>query len=558
MGKSKTIIIIAADQPLDNDAHLRKKMKDAEIRAQRQARRFPGMDFARMQKKVHQNLAKSYLKLDGKYMDILDLMNYLKNGGSLPRLNAGNIHGFYSLATAITHNGIYLYQYLLRAGFDPIVVQNFSLADISRLLAERPLAVCISSNFILMNEIKEMAMKIKAISPQVHVIAGGMLVKKVLNAGEGLPRDALDYYSSFNGLVDAFVIESQGEKTLVLLLTNLVQGEDVGTVPNLALFDDGGRIFFTPRQAEEIRMDETAIDWGKIPRRYLGEVLPVNTSRGCYYRCKFCTYHWLFPTVTYKSIDVLRRELRSIENLGFVRHVRFTDDNFTANPRRLRKVLAMIMEEGFTFSWSCFARAGALDPELVAFMKKAGCEFVDMGLESGSQKMLDLMDKKLKREQAFEAIKMLRQNGIWSRGSFIVGYPGETLDTFDETLDFINQSGLPYYHPYLFYYSKNTLVHKERERFGLQGLGLVWRHNTMDAVEASSLIPRMVEEIPTGYTDGLTYIEEIYKLLRGKGYSGESIFELFKLKRGLQLALGSGSENEKVKKILESLASKIV
>ncbi|HIC85268.1 MAG TPA: radical SAM protein, partial [Desulfobacterales bacterium] len=474
-----------------------------------------------------------------------------KNGYHPPRLNPQNINNFYSLATAVTHNGIYLYQYLLRSGFDPIVVQNFSLADISRLLAQRPLAVCISSNFILMNEIMEIARQIKSISPEVHVIAGGMLVKKVLNSGKDLPDDAIAYYSSFNGVVDAFVIESHGEKTLVQLLAKLYQEKEIDSVPNLALFDQSGQIFFTPRQVEEIHMDETAIDWSEIPRQYLGAVLPVNTSRGCFYRCKFCTYHWLFPKVNYKSIHVLREELRSIEDLGFVRHVRFTDDNFTANRQRLQKVLKMIMEEGFTFTWSCFARAGALDPDLVALMKKAGCEFVDMGLESGSQKMLDLMDKKLKLADAFEAIRHLNENGIWSRGSFIVGYPGETMDTFSQTIDFINQSGLPYYHPYLFYYSKNTLVHKEREQFALQGLGLVWRHATMDSVKASALIPRMVVEIQKGYTDGMTYIEEIYKFLRGKGYSGERILELFKLKRELQLALANGPVNGRAREILD-------
>ncbi len=549
------VIIIAANQPLDNDAHLRRKMQDAQKRAERQASRFPGLDFASMQKSVNKNLSSSYLKLNGRFMDILDLMNYLKNGRRLPRLDSSNINEFYSLATSVTHNGIYLYQYLLRAGFYPLVVQNYALAPMDRILTEETLAVCISSNFILMNEIKEMAHQIKSLAPHVHVIAGGMLVKKILNAGEGLPEDALRYYSSFSPALDAFVIEAQGEKTLARLLSVLQKGGDPASVPNLGLFDQDGRIFFTPREPEEIHMDETAINWEKIPRQYLAEVLPVNTSRGCYYRCKFCTYHWLFPRVNYKSVEVLREELRSIENLGFVRHVRFTDDNFTANPRRLEKVLEMIMAEGFSFSWSCFARAGALDGELVRLMKKAGCEFVDMGLESGSQKILDLMDKRLKKEEALEAIRILNQNGIWSRGSFIVGYPGETRETFEETLRFIDESGLPYYHPYLFYYSRNTLIHKERESFGLAGLGLVWRHNTMDAVEASSLIPRMIREIPNGFTDGLTYIEEIYKLLRGRGYSGDDIFELFRLKRELQLAVANGEASPLVDEILETIAS---
>ena len=102
-----------------------------------------------------------------------------------------------------------------------------------------------------------------------------------------------------------------------------------------------------------------------------------------------------------------------------------------------------MIHEKFSFTWSSFARASALTPELAKLMKQSGCEFVDLGLESGSQKILDNMDKRLSRTQSFDAIRLLNDNGIISRGSFIIGYPGETRDTFLETVDFINESGLP-------------------------------------------------------------------------------------------------------------------
>ena len=190
-------------------------------------------------------------------------------------------------------------------------------------------------------------------------------------------------------------------------------------------------------------------------------------------------------------------------------------------------------------------------------MKRSGCEFVDLGLESGSQTILDNMDKRLTCKQSFNAIQMLNDHGIVSRGSFIVGYPGETADTFSETIDFINESGLPYYHPYLFYYTANTLVHQEREALGLKGLGLAWRHNTMDSVEASRLMSQMPERIDKSFTDGQAYVEEIYKLLRGKGYHPEEINTLFRLKRRLQLAIKrsyvKGQSSNEIEGILSDL-----
>jgi radical SAM superfamily enzyme YgiQ (UPF0313 family) len=263
----------------------------------------------------------------------------------------------------------------------------------------------------------------------------------------------------------------------------------------------------------------------------------VNSSRGCAYRCRFCTYHWLFPTVHFKSIEVLEKELKAIEALGFVRHIRFTDDNFTAQKVRLEAVLRMMIQNDFGFTWSSFARASALTPELVALMKRSGCEFLDLGLESGSQRILDNMDKRLTVEQSRKTIALLNDEGIIGRGSFIIGYPGETADTFSETVQFINDSGLPYYHPYLFYYTGNTLVHSQRDDLGLKGLGLAWRHHTMESGEAAFLLSRMIGRIDKSYTDGQAYVEEIYKLLRGEGYSQQRIASLFRLKRDLLLTI---------------------
>ena len=553
--KGPKVIIIAQNQPLDSDAHLRRKLADAEERAERQSARFPDLDLLAIQKGVHRNIRDSQLFLDGRYMDLLDLMNFIRGGRHIPEITPENVTEHYSLANTVTLNGIYLYQYLIEHGYDPIVVQNYATGNLPDLLGENPLAVCISSNFIFMNDIKEMAEQIKQIATDVPVIAGGMLIKKVLNAGERFSKRTFEFLSGFHGKVDAFVVEAKGEQTLMKLLEAIKRGRDLSSVPNLAYFDGQGHMVFTSRQEEEIQMDQMAISWDEIPREYLRSTLPVNSSRGCFYRCRFCTYHWLFPEIHYKSIDVLKQELKKIETLGFVKHVRFTDDNFTANKTRIKAVLEMMIREEFGFTWSSFARASALSPDLVELMKRSGCEFVDLGLESGSQTILDNMDKRLKKEQSFEAIRMLNDYGIISRGSFIIGYPGETSDTFSETIDFINESGLPYYHPYLFYYTGNTLVHQEREALGLKGLGLAWRHDTMDSVEASRLMSHMLERIDSSLTDGQAYVEEIYKLLRGEGYSPKEIKELFRLKRGLQLSIKNSRANEPSSREIEGILS---
>ncbi|MCG2776698.1 MAG: B12-binding domain-containing radical SAM protein [Desulfobacterales bacterium] len=542
--KNSRVLIIAADQPLDYDTHFKNRLKNLMSRAARHASRFNDLNLPEIQAAVNNNISKLQLRMNDKYMGLLDLMNYTKNGRQLPGLTPKNFDKFLTHSDMITLNGIYLYHYLRSKGFEPEIIQNFSLADWPDLLRKKPLAVCISSNFIYLDEIGDMAVKIKGFEPQIPVIAGGMLVKKVLNAGPNLFPETMNWLATFQDKVDIFVIEFQGEQTLVNVLSALRNEADLADVPNLAFFDGNKEMVFTHREQEYLEMDHTTIDWSKIPRAYLRKTLPVTSSRGCIFRCRFCTCWRLCPEVHYKSLPVLRNELRLIHNLGFVKHIRFTDDNLTGNRKRMESILEMMIGENFDFTWSTYARASALTPKMVKLMKRAGCEFVNMGIESGSQTILNNMDKHLKRDRVIEAIKRLNDHGIYGEGGFILGYPGETPGTFTETVDLINSSKLPFYQPNLFYYSKDMLVNEDKDKFGLSGLGLSWRHNTMDSAEASRLMVDMIQIIEHGFNEPQVSVWETFRLLRGEGYRPEEIYELLKLKRSLKLTLEASSPRQ--------------
>ena len=555
--KNSRVLIIAADQPLNYDIHFKNRLKNLMSRAARHASRFNDLNLPEIQAAVNNNISKLQLRMNGKYMGLLDLMNYTKNGRQLPELTPKNFDKFLTHSEMITLNGIYLYHYLRSKGFEPEIIQNFSLADWPDLLRKKPLAVCISSNFVYLDEIADMAVKIKGFEPQIPVIAGGMLVKKVLNAGPNLFPETMNWLATFQDKVDIFVIEFQGEQTLVNVLSALRNEGDLADVPNLAFFDGNKEMVFTRREQEYLEMDRTTIDWSEIPRVYLRKTLPVTSSRGCIFRCRFCTCWRLCPEVHYKSLSVLRNELRLIHNLGFVKHIRFTDDNLTGNRKRMESILEMMIGEKFDFTWSTYARASALTPKMVKLMKRAGCEFVNMGIESGSQTILNNMDKHLKRDLVIEAIKRLNDHGIYGEGGFILGYPGETPGTFTETVDLINSSKLPFYQPNLFYYSKDMLVNEDKDTFGLSGLGLAWRHNTMDSAEASQLMVDMIQIIEHGFNEPQVSVWETFRLLRGEGYRPEEIYELLKLKRSLKLTLQASSPRQrssaKVNEILKRI-----
>ncbi len=533
MSINNRVIIIAADYPVNYDRHFRNRLDNLMKRAVRHKDRFSSLDLPDLQAKVNENVSRLQTKIDGRYVGLLDMMNFVQCDRSLPEITPTNADRYLTHAGMITLNGIYLYQYLSNRGFEPHIIQNFSLADLKKDLDPKPLAVCISTNFIYLDEMADMADKIKAIDPDIPIIAGGLLVKKVLNEGHGMFPETMKWLKSFKGSIDQFIVEFRGEQSLVKSLQTLQTGGDLTRVPNLAIYDKAGDLHFTQRELEPLDMDKSCVEWQKIPDSYLQKTVPVTSSRGCSFRCKFCTCWKLCPQVHYKSIDALKNELIQIQEKGFVKHVRFTDDNFTANRHRLKKVLAMMMDQGFTFTWSTYARAGSLTSEIVPLMRKAGCEFVNMGIESGSQTILDNMDKRLDREQVIEAIKRLNANNIYGEGGFILGFPGETQATFEDTLDLVNKSRLPYFQPNLFYFSKEMGVAKEQEKFGLTGLALTWKHNTMDSATASTLMVEMVENVKYGYHEPQVSVWETFRLLRGEGYSAEQIYKLLGLKSDL-------------------------
>ena len=103
-------------------------------------------------------------------MGLLGLMNYMKNGRRFPKVTPENASKYYLFANEFTLNGVYLYQILRREGYDPIVVQNYALVRLSELLREEPLAVCISFTFLYLDDIKEIARRIKEAGPPIPVV----------------------------------------------------------------------------------------------------------------------------------------------------------------------------------------------------------------------------------------------------------------------------------------------------------------------------------------------------------------------------------------------------
>jgi radical SAM superfamily enzyme YgiQ (UPF0313 family) len=127
-----------------------------------------------------------------------------------------------------------------------------------------------------------------------------------------------------------------------------------------------------------------------------------------------------------------------VERYG-VRSVSFEDENFTVNKQRIVEICKALMRKKYDLKWGCVARVDMIQEENLKLMKKAGCTSISSGIESGSQRILDILGKNLKLETINKGIAMTEKIGIRARGYFIVGHPTETIETIEETKDFIKK-----------------------------------------------------------------------------------------------------------------------
>lgn len=171
------------------------------------------------------------------------------------------------------------------------------------------------------------------------------------------------------------------------------------------------------------------------PREGLVTMDAVEASRGCPFSCSFC-FHVAGHSTRFKSAERVLEELRWSRQHFRSRFVIFFDDTFTLDRRGVTKLLGQVIESRLGLKFHCFTRADTMSQELVGLMAKAGFAKATMGVESGSQEMLDRLHKGVRLDDYRKAFSWLHAAGIETRGSFIVGAPYETWRTVAASIAF--------------------------------------------------------------------------------------------------------------------------
>jgi len=261
---------------------------------------------------------------------------------------------------------------------------------------------------------------IKARSPDTRIIAGGTHVTF-------LPEEALDAGADV-------VVRGEGEK----VFRELLQGRELKDVAGVSYPRDG-RVVHNPDCPLIQDLDSIPFPAHEhFPlKRY--RIMSVVTSRGCPYSCAYCcaTRFW-GNRVRYRSPGNVLEELRKIQDLGF-RLVKFQDSTFTSDRARAREICQGMKSEGLDFNWSCETRADHLTDDLLATMAGTGCILLCMGVDSGSQTILDNIGRRMRVESIINAFELARKHGIRTRAYVTFGMPGETETSVRATLKLLER-----------------------------------------------------------------------------------------------------------------------
>jgi radical SAM superfamily enzyme YgiQ (UPF0313 family) len=313
----------------------------------------------------------------------------------------------------------------------------------------------------------DLVREVKAITPDVLTVMGGPHVTFCT-------EETLSTVPELD-----VIVRGEGEQTLVDLVAEAGRRGRWKAIAGLA-FRNGAGLQETPWReplSDLSRLPQPARHGLPLGRyRTLGMPVSVTTSRGCPFQCVFCVGRRMVGArVRYRPALQVVDEMEQLAALGF-RQINLADDLFTANPDHCYAICEEIARRGLKIRWSSFARVDTVSEALLVQMRAAGCHAVSFGMESGNAAILKRVRKKISLAQAREAVAICRRAGMEAYASFILGLPGETPETLQETMTFarrLGEQGLTYgFH--LLTPFPGTAVGDDPEAFGLRVLSRHW------------------------------------------------------------------------------------
>lgn len=330
--------------------------------------------------------------------------------------------GFQALKPQSPLSLLTLCPYLEEAGYEPVIVDTRvepNYEDKIKELAPGALFVGITSmtghqiHFAI-----ELADLVRTVAPNTKIVWGGIHASMLPEQTVSDPR------------VD-IVVEMEGERTIVELADCLRHGDDLRSVKGIYYHGERGEIVYTGRRPLMDLKELRVPSWHLVDVSQYSEI-GVQTGRGCPWGCVFCYNHkfnerrW-----RYKDPEQVIAELKLLKESYHVEYVTFYDDNFFTSPRRVRELCEKMLEHKLGIRWSTTCRADGLaryDDDFVGLLKESGSHILFVGSESGSERILEKIEKHITVDDIRRMAMTTRKNDLRVHTSFMMGFPSETED----------------------------------------------------------------------------------------------------------------------------------
>jgi anaerobic magnesium-protoporphyrin IX monomethyl ester cyclase len=270
--------------------------------------------------------------------------------------------------------------------------------------------------------VRMVAELVKQKHPKAHVVVGGPHVTP-------LPREVMKYFRA----VDTACV-GESDVTFLELADRVARGLDTKGIAG-SFWRDGERIVAGPERAAIKDLDDLA----SVQTYFDTHIL--MTSRGCPWNCTFCGAETSWGRgFRAHSVEYVLDAMQTVLARLPVKMLQIKDDTFTTHKKRVLELCRGIRERKLNFFWSCDTRVDLLTDELLREMRLAGCQRLSLGVESGSQRILDAIDKKITVAEILESTALAKKYGIKVRYYMMLGNRGDTAETFRETLDFLEKA----------------------------------------------------------------------------------------------------------------------
>lgn len=352
--------------------------------------------------------------------------------------------------TAPPHLGIaYLAGYLLQNKltvdiFDGNVIPYYKKLE-EQIKKIRPTHIGFTAYTFNIKSAAASAALAKRINKDITTVIGGP-------HATAIPAKTLREFSAFD-----YAVISEGEDTFLKIIKSHNDSREISKIEGIAYRDKNNIIVNDRKNYLDInnlpfpawelfdlkKYRFFSLDYNKILSG--AENFFILTSRGCPFECSFCSHSLGYKIRTRSVNSVIDETEYLIKKYNPIR-IDFLADNFTLDKIFIEQLCSIIIKKGINrqLNWGFQTRIDTIDSEIINMVSKAGCNHISMGLESGSQEILNYIKKGYMLEEALKTIKMIKKSGIRIMSNFMIGLPRETKKTINETINFALKSNVDF------------------------------------------------------------------------------------------------------------------